>query len=435
MAIKKLNKLIPDNDICIKGSVRIILQIKALSIRSILFASIAYGISHVKIKNPGEDAVTAIMAIKKLGIKVIKNKDQYTIFGLGIGYPINKKKLLINCRNSGTTLRLLTPLIAGSKVNAKIIGDQSLSKRPYRLEFLKEFLMNIKPNKKIYLPLIIKGHTSCIKAKIKIKKPSAQMISAATLAGISSFGETIIECPNNVRDHTSRLLKHLDYSIKTQNNKNKQIIKILGRQFLKPIKNYNIPSDISSSAFLISIAILTKRSDIKIKNVCLNPNRIGFIKILKKMGANIKFKNVKKYYGEPIGDIIASYSPNLKGVIIKHDDIANIIDEVPVLLVVSMFCKSKSKFNNLSELKFKESDRLKVMYENLKLCGANITRSKDNLIINGINENFYSHKIPIIKDFNKDHRIAMAFYVLSSVSRKKYKSMILIVQMFHFLIF
>ena len=418
MAIKKLNKLIPDNDICIRGTVELSSD-KSLSIRSILFASIAHGISHVNIKNPGEDAITAIMAIKKLGIKVTKSKDQYTIYGLGISYPINKKKLLINCRNSGTTLRLLTPLIAGSEINAKIIGDQSLSKRPYRLEFLKDFLMSIKPSKKKYLPLTIKGHTSCIKAKIKIKKPSAQMISAATLAGISSFGETIIECPNNVRDHTSRLLKHLDYSIKIKNNKKKQIIKILGKQLLKPIKDYKIPSDVSSSAFLISIAILTKGSDIRIKNVCLNPNRIGFIKILKKMGANIKFKNMKEYYGEPVGDIIASYSSNLKGVNIKPEEVASIIDEVPVLLVVSMFCQSKSKFNNLSELKFKESDRLKIMYENLKLCGANIKRNKDNLIIDGISENFYSQHIPIVKDFNKDHRIAMAFYVLSSISRKR----------------
>ncbi len=418
MAIKKLNNLIPDNDICIKGSVELSSD-KSLTIRSALFASIAYGISHIKIKNPGEDAITAIMAIKKLGIKVTEKNDLYTIYGLGIGYPINKKKLLINCGNSGTTLRLITPLIAGSNINAKLTGDQSLSKRPYRLEFLREFLMDIKPSKKKFLPLIIKGHTSCIKAKIKIQKPSAQMISAATLAGVSSFGETIIECPNNVRDHTSRLLKHLDYPIKTQNNKKKQIIKILGKQFLKPIKNYNIPSDVSSSAFLISIAILTRGSHIKIKNVCLNPSRIGFIKILKKMGANIKFENIKEYYGEPVGNIIASYSPNLKGIIIKPNEIASIIDEVPVLLVVSMFCKSKSKFYNLSELKFKESDRLKVMYENLKLCGANIIRNKDNLTINGINENFYSHQIPIIKGFNKDHRIAMAFYVLSSVSRKR----------------
>ena len=129
----------------------------------------------------------------------------------------------------------------------------------------------------------------------------------------------------------------MGYSIKTQNKKKKQFIKILGKQFLKPIKDYKIPSDISSSAFLISIAILTRGSDIRIKNVCLNPNRIGFIKILKKMGANIKFKDVKQYYGEPVGDIIASYSPNLKGIIIKSDQIASIIDEVPVLLVCLLY--------------------------------------------------------------------------------------------------
>ncbi len=418
MAIKKSNKLIPDNDICIKGSVKLSSD-KSLSIRSVLFASIAYGISRIKINNPGEDALTSIIAIKKLGIRVINNNDQYTIYGLGIGYPSTQKKLTIDCRNSGTTLRLITPLIAGSKLNTKIIGDRSLSKRPYRLEFLKEFLMDIKPTKKKFIPLIIKGHRNCIGAKIKINKPSAQMISAATLAGISSFGETNIECSNNVRDHTSRLLKYLGYPLKIQNNKKKQIIRILGKKYLQPIKNYEVPSDVSSSAFLICIAILTKQSKIKIQNVCLNPSRVGFIKILKKMGANIKLKNIKQYYGEPVGDIIASYSPNLKGIEIQSSEVASIIDEIPVLLVVSLFCNSKSKFNNLTELKFKESDRLKTMYKNLKLCGADIERNKDTLIINGLSDNFYSNDFPIIKNFNKDHRIAMAFFVLSSVSRKK----------------
>ena len=118
----------------------------------------------------------------------------------------------------------------------------------------------------------------------------------------------------------------------------------MGKQFLKPIKDYNIPSDISS-CFFNKYSILTKGSTIRIKNVCLNPNRIGFIKILKN-GCNIQFKNVKQYYGEPVGDIIATHSPNLRGIIIKPEDIASIIDEVPVLLVVSMFCKSKVKFNN-----------------------------------------------------------------------------------------
>ena len=418
MAIKKLNNLIPENDICIKGSVRLSSD-KSLSIRSVLFASIAYGISQIKIINPGEDAKTSIMAIKKLGVKVVINNNQYSIYGLGIGYPINKKSIIIDCRNSGTTLRLITPLIAASNVNVKILGDQSLSKRPYRLEFLNKFLMNIKPTRKKFLPLIIKGHKNCIGSHINIIKPSAQMVSAATLAGISSFGETIIKCPNNIRDHTSRLLKYLGYPIKTKKSRKKQIIKILGKQFLQPLKNYEIPSDISSSAFLVCIAILTKGSNIKINNVCLNPFRIGFIKILKKMGAKIKFTNIRNYYGEPVGDIIASYSPNLKGINVKSNQIAAIIDEIPVLLVVSLFCKTKSQFNNLSELKFKESDRLKVMYQNLKLCGANISRNKDNLIVKGINEIFYSNKTIIIKNFNKDHRIAMAFYVLSSVSRKR----------------
>ncbi|MCI5053588.1 MAG: 3-phosphoshikimate 1-carboxyvinyltransferase [Pelagibacteraceae bacterium] len=417
MAIKKSIILVPENNINIKGSVELSSD-KSLSIRSVIFSSIGYGISTVSIKNPGEDAQTAIQAIKTLGIRVVKKKDQYIIYGLGIGYN-NKKILKISFNNSGTTLRLLTPLIAGSKMNAIITGDKSLSKRPYRLEFLKQFLMNLRPTRKKYLPIQIKGHGNCIQSNIKITKPSAQMVSAATIAGIISYGETVIEAPNNVRDHTTRILKYLNYPIKIQNKKNKQIIKIQGRQFLRPIQNYNIPSDPSSSAFLIAIAILTKDSVIKIKNVCLNPYRIGFIKVLKRMGAKISFSNKKNYFGEPVGDITASYSQNLKGITINPNEVASIIDEIPILLIVALFCKSKSIFNNLTELKFKESDRLRVMHENLILCGANITKVKDNLIINGINNRFYSSKVPVIKDYSKDHRICMAFFCLAAVSRKK----------------
>ncbi len=414
MAIKKL---IPENNISIKGSLELSSD-KSLSIRAVLFSSIAYGVSTIKINDPGEDAQTSINAIKALGVRVIKKKNQYTIYGLGIGYK-NKKTLKISFNNSGTTLRLLTPLIAGSKINAIITGDKSLSKRPYRLEFLKKFLMNLKPTKKQFLPIKIKGHENCIQSNVKIIKPSAQMVSAATIAGMISYGETIIEAPNNVRDHTTRILKHLNYPIKVQNKNNKQIIKVKGKQLLKTIQNYKIPSDPSSSAFLIAISILTKGSKVKIKNVCLNPYRIGFIKVLKRMGAKIKFSNKKNYFGEPVGDITAMYSQNLKGITVKPNEVASIIDEIPVLLIVSLFCKSKSIFNNLTELKFKESDRLKVMYENLMLCGANINKVKDNLIIHGVNNDFCSNDVPVIKDYSKDHRICMAFFCLAAVSRKK----------------
>ena len=417
MAIQKSYNVIPSNNLSIKGTAELSSD-KSLSIRALIFSSIGYGVSFIQINNPGEDAKTAIQAIKNLGIKIIKKENKYFIHGLGIGYK-RKKQIRISFNNSGTTLRLLSPLIAGSKIKAIVTGDKSLSKRPYRLEFLKQFLMNLKPTNRQYLPIKIKGHENCVQSYVKIEKPSAQMVSAATIAGMISYGETIIEAPSNVRDHTTRILKYLDYPIKVKNKKNKQIIKVKGRQFLEPLQYYNIPSDPSSSAFLIAIAILTRGSEIKINNVCLNPFRIGFIKVLKKMGARIKFSNKKNYFGEPVGDITASYSPNLKGIIIKPNEVASIIDEIPILLIVALFCKSKSIFNNLTELKFKESDRLRVMYENLILCGANVTRVKDNLIINGINNRFYSSEVPIIKDYSKDHRICMAFFCLAAVSRKK----------------
>ena len=410
-------KYIPENNISLVGETMLSSD-KSLSIRAILFASIAYGVSNFQINNPGEDAQSAVSIIRKLGIKVIKDKNNYTVFGQGIGYPSCKKQIVINCHNSGTAMRLSTPLIAASKVNAKIIGDQSLSSRPYRLEFLKDFLMDVKPSRKNYLPLIVKGNENSIQANIKITKKSAQQMSAATLAGLMSYGNTNIEGPL-VRDHTTRLLQHLGYPIKTVNKKDKQLITIRGRQLLKPILNYNVPCDPSSSAFLICIAILTRGSKIKIKNVLINEHRIGFIKTLKKAGAKIQFKNKRKYFGENVADIEAVYSPNLRGLEVKSSDVASLIDELPVLFIVAMFCKSKSSFYDLGELQVKESKRLDVMEKNLKLVGAKVKRKKDNLFIDGITEEFYSSNIPEIKNFKKDHRIALAMAVFAAVSRKK----------------
>ena len=166
MAIKKL---IPENNISIKGSLELSSD-KSLSIRAVIFSSIAHGISKIRVKNPGEDAQTAIEAVKSLGIKIIKKNNKYIIYGLGIGY-INNKTIKISLNNSGTTLRLLTPLIAGSKINATITGDKSLSKRPYRLEFLKQFLMDLQPTNGQFLPITIKGNENCIQSNIKITKP------------------------------------------------------------------------------------------------------------------------------------------------------------------------------------------------------------------------------------------------------------------------
>ena len=410
-------KLIPENNISLNGEIELSSD-KSLSIRAVLFSAIAHGISKITIRSPGEDSNTALKCIQKLGIQILKTKDSYQIFGLG-GFPDNKKKLFtISCDNSGTCLRLISPLIAGSNNSVKITGDKSLSSRPVRIQFLKDFLMNISAKKNNFLPVIIKGNSNAIGTNIKTSVPSAQVVSAAILAGLSSYGLTTIECPNNIRDHTQRLLKFLKYPIQIQNKKNKQIITIQGKQYLNPLKNYNVPSDPSSSAFIIAIAILTKGSKVRIKNVCINNYRIGFISILKRMGAKIKFVNKRNYFNEPIADIIAEYSPNLKGTIIQPKEVPGLIDEVLILAIVAVFCKSQSVFKNLTELKFKESDRLEMLYKNLKLCGANIVRKKDTLIFNGLTDQFYSDKIPTIKT-NKDHRVALSFYAFAAATRKK----------------
>ncbi len=409
-------KLIPENNFSLFGEIELSSD-KSLSIRSILFSSIGHGISNVTIKNPGEDAMTAINCIKKLGIKVKKNRENFIIFGQG-GFPDNKKKIVIDCCNSGTTLRLISALISGSNNSVKIIGDKSLSSRPIRILFLKNFLINISAREKNFLPVYLHGNRNSIAANIKVKIPSAQVVSSAILAGISAFGLTKIECPKNLRDHTQRLLKYLKYPIQIQNKKNKQIIKVQGKQFLNPLRNYNVPSDPSSASFIIAIAILTKGSKVRIKNVCINKYRIGFIHVLKRMGAKIKFVNQKNYFGEPVADIIAEYSPNLKGTNIESNEVPTLIDEVLILGIVAIFCKSKSVFKNLTELKFKESNRFEMLYQNLKLCGANIIKRKDSLIFNGLTEDFFSGKVPIIKTY-KDHRIALSFFCLAAASRKK----------------
>lgn len=409
-------RIAPENNISLNGTIDLGSD-KSLSIRAILFSSIAYGWSNILIKNPGEDTKTALKCIKKIGVKVIENKDTYKIFGMG-KLPENQKQITIDCENSGTTLRLLSALIAGSNNRVKLIGDKSLSKRPIRINFLEKFLTNISAKKNKFLPAFIQGNPNSIQTNITIKHASAQMVSAAILGGLSAFGTSTIKCKNNLRDHTQRFLNYQKYPIKILNKKNQQIIKIKGKQFLKPLKNYNIPSDPSSASFIIAIAILTKGSEIKIKNVCLNKYRIKFISVLKRMGAKIKFINKKNYYGEPVGDIIAKYSPNLKGTNIKKNEVPGLIDEVLILSIVAMFCNSKSTFSNLEELKFKESNRLEMIYQNLKLCGAKIQKKKNSLIFNGLTEKFYSSEIPLIKT-QGDHRLALSFFCFAAISRKK----------------
>jgi 3-phosphoshikimate 1-carboxyvinyltransferase len=414
MANKKLFKV--PNNISIEGSVDLPGD-KSIGIRSIIILSQSYGISQVHNVSDGEDVQTAIAAIKKLKVQIHKiSPNHYQIFGLGIGFK--KFKGTINFNNSGTTLRLLTSLLATSEVDVKLVGDLSLSKRPMRIiPLMEKFFATFYPKNKNYLPIQITGYPDSVQSELIVDKPSAQMVSACILAGMNSHGITTIKAPNLQRDHTELMLQYLKYPIKIKNKKNSKIIKIRGKQFLKAEKKYVVPGDPSSAAFLIVLALLSNNSNLVLPNVLLNPRRIGFLNILKKMGGSIKIVNKKKRHGETVGTIQAK-SSLLKGIKINKEVIPNIIDEVPILMIAASFANGETFFPNLEELRIKESDRLLAMENNLKKIGISTKRKNNDMTILGLSEEFYSNKTIAIDSY-KDHRIALSFAVMAMVSKKK----------------
>ena len=414
MAIKKLFKA--PNNISLKGSLHLPGD-KSIGIRSLIILSQSYGISNVSNISDGEDVQTALANIKKLKITVQKTgPSDYKIFGLGIGFKPFKGTL--NFNNSGTTLRLLTGLLSTSPVEAKLIGDASLSKRPIRIiSLMEKFFASFSPKNKDYLPIQLIGYGDAVQNDISITKPSAQIISACILAGMNAHGLTSITAPNTARDHTERMLKYLKYPIQIKNHGKMKTIKIMGKQFLSAEKNYIVPGDPSSAAFIIVLGALTKNSSVTLHNILLNEKRIGFLKVLKKMGANIQIKNKKIKFGESVGDIEVK-SSMLRGVSLSTEIIPSIIDEIPILMVAAAFADGKSYFPNLDELKIKESDRLAAMEINLKKVGVSLTRTSNSLTILGLDEDFYSNKIAAVDSF-KDHRIAMSFAVMAMASKKK----------------
>ena len=263
---------------------------KSLSIRWVLFSSIASGVSEAKNLLMSEDVLASINVIKKLGIKVTKSNKYCKIYGKGINGFKYKDNLTLNAKNSGTLGRLILGLIVNTPKKIKLIGDKSLSKRDFKRVALplSKFGAKFELNKKIGLPLSIKGSQNLKPIKYNETRGSAQCKSSVIFAGMRANGKTLIKAKKS-RNHTELLCKHLNLPIKIKNNKNFDIIEINKIKNIKRLK-YDIPSDISSAAFFIALTALSSKSKILIQKVNVNPSRIGVITILKKMGINIFFK-------------------------------------------------------------------------------------------------------------------------------------------------
>ena len=379
---------------------------KSLSIRWVLLASQAIGKSKAYNLLESDDVISAIVSMRKLGVEILKRKSCYEINGVGLSGFRHNNNVNLDAGNSGTFARLLCGALAGNITNVKVTGDSSLSKRDFSrvVKPLELFGINIKTNKN-KLPITIKGSKYLRPIFYKEDKGSAQVKSSILLASLNTPGQTIVKSKIS-RNHTELMFKNcLKIPLKIKRSNGYEIIKVNGKTNYRGF-NYNIPGDISSAAFFIALTILANKSRLKMKNINYNKSRIGIIEILKKMRAKIKISNIKNYKGEKVADISVTSSKNLIGINCPKSLNTKSIDEFLIIFLVCAKAKGISKFNGISELRQKESDRLKMAAKFLKSIGIKIDEKFDSLKIYG-NPNLKIKKKVIIKNFLKDHRVFM----------------------------
>jgi 3-phosphoshikimate 1-carboxyvinyltransferase len=400
----------------LKGSIKISGD-KSISHRALIFASLSTG--KVKISNllESDDVMRTLNILKELGIKIVKKKTQWTVYGNGTGGYLQPSQVL-DCGNSGTTSRLMMGAVSSNPINCTFIGDNSLSKRSMsRLSiFLEKMGAEIKLTKKDFLPLHINGDINLIPMEHVMQKASAQVKSAIILAALNLRGKTRIIEKRNTRDHTERLMSYLKINFKKKIlSKSSTSIELNGPYEIKP-RDIIVASDPSSAAFFIVGALIIPKSMITLKNIALNKSRIAFIDVLKKMGGKIKVKKTKTISGEDVGNIQASYSL-LNAIEVKASSSPYLIDEYPILSIAASQAKGVTIMKGLSELRHKESDRIKSITTNLSKIGFKVISKKDDIFIKGSNELQVIDQKKI-KTYG-DHRIAMSFTILSLLYKNK----------------
>tara|TARA_B100000674_G_scaffold497235_1_gene530184 strand:- start:178 stop:1500 length:1323 start_codon:yes stop_codon:yes gene_type:complete len=386
---------------------------KSLSIRWALIASQSEYKSKSKNLLLSEDVINTLKCLKKLGVKIKMSKNFCEIKGVGLNGFKYKKNLTLYAGNSGTLGRLIMGLLTHTKLAIKLKGDKSLSKRDFLriIKPLKKFGADFKSNLG-KLPITIKGTSNPNPIVYNETRGSAQVKSSLMLAALNTHGETIIKAKKS-RNHSELLFKYLNLPIKVQKVKNYDLIKIKGKKKIPPL-NYKIPSDISSCAFFMVLTILSKNSKLKIKNVNINPSRIGILRILNMMGIKIRKINVKEYKGEKIADLIIKSTKNIKAINCPARLNSSAIDEFLLIFLVAAKAKGVSYFKNLSELNEKESPRLKWGSKILNKIGIKNVLTDKSIKIYG-NPNLEINKKIVIRDFLKDHRVFMTATVAALI--------------------
>ncbi|RKG31066.1 bifunctional prephenate dehydrogenase/3-phosphoshikimate 1-carboxyvinyltransferase [Acinetobacter tianfuensis] len=382
---------------------------KSVSHRSIMFGAIAEGTTHVTGFLEGEDALATLQAFRDMGVSIEGPKNgEVTIHGVGMqGLKVPAGAIYMG--NSGTSMRLLSGMLSAQAFDSVMTGDASLSKRPMEriAQPLRAMGAQIQTTgERGTPPVSIAGSQPLKGIQYDLPMASAQVKSGILLAGLWAEGETSVTEPEPTRDHTERMLRAFGYEVKTEGNR----ISLQGGGKLVGA-NIQVPSDISSAAFFMVGAAITENADVTLEAVGTNPTRTGVIEILKQMGADITVENERIAGGEPIADIRIRGTRTLKGIHMPEDQVPLAIDEFPALFIAAACAEGQTVLTGAAELRVKESDRIQVMADGLKIMGIDCTPTDDGIIIEGKGKSgewgavFTGGEI----ESHHDHRIAMSF--------------------------
>lgn len=384
---------------------------KSITHRALIFASIARGKSMVRGLQKGKDCLATLNALKMMGIHMEEEEDRLVVYGQGLS-GLREPPNILDCGNSGTTVRLLAGLLAGQKFYSVLSGDQYLRKRPMQrvVEPLRKMGARVLGRENGEFPplTILGGKLKAIDHSSPI--PSAQVKSCLLLAGLYAKGRTSVIEPYRSRDHTERMLRFLGAKIEVNDLR----VSVEGNNSFSGA-NIWVPGDLSAASFFIGGAAILKGSKLKILQVGLNPTRRGFIDVLLRMGVDIEILNMRKICEEEVGDVEVR-GGNLRGTVVQGRMISRLIDEIPILAVVACFAKGETIIRNARELRVKETDRIGAIKSELTKMGAQIEEKEGGMVIKGVGKlegaQCQSHG---------DHRMAMALIVAGLSAQGKSK--------------
>ena len=389
---------------------------KSISHRALILGAMCVGETHITGLLEGEDVLDTGKAMEAFGARVTNHGGgEWTVTGVGVG-GFAEPEQVIDCGNSGTGVRLIMGAMATSPVTVTFTGDASLNGRPMGrvTDPLALFGTRAVGRAGGRLPMTLVGATDPVPVRYVVPVPSAQVKSAVLLAGLNAPGQTVVIEKEATRDHTERMLQGFGATLTVEDTDEGRVITLDGQPELTP-QSIVVPRDPSSAAFPVCAAIITPGSDVLVPNIGLNPTRAGLFTTLQEMGADLVFENMREEGGEPVADLRARFSPDLKGIAVPPARAASMIDEYPVLSVVASFAKGVTDMQGVRELRVKESDRIDAMAKGLRAAGVTVDEGPDWWKVTGKGHGNVPGGATVASHL--DHRIAMAFMVMGMATQ------------------